>query len=549
MPTDPLAYERPRTGRALMTWLKRLNIPIRDARFWVIQMLVLVIDVGHLFLEHLEVLGGESELYLLSVSLFLVPVVYAALSFGLRGALPTALWALLLSLPEISLHNWTTRVGIFTQFGIVIAIAAIVARRVDRERSAARALEQANRRLSRLNATAAAVADSLDLDQVLRGTLRAKLDPQKRQLAWVRLLPQQDVDARTAIDARLQPVPTALTPEQEGLTLAACLTGIVQRGEDASGSTHTIVAPLTLDGETVGALGVTQPDEAITADEYQVHTAIANQLGVALNNIRNHASTREALDELSVAKANLDIYVELATEAQEEERKRLSRELHDDILQSLVIANAQIESASAGGPSAQSRERLLVVQEILTETIGNVRRYCRDLRPSILDDLGLSDAIDWLVGDLRSRTGLTIDLVISGTPQRLSGRDELLIFRVVQESLHNVERHAHATYATVTLTFQNGTVTATVADNGRGMAPTGRSGGHPSEPGLGLRGMDERTKLLRGSLRIQSQTGHGTTVSLVVPLPSTSTVNQTRDPMHSPPFTVGDQPMTRPAPL
>ena len=74
-------------------WFRQLRIPIRDPRFWVIQMLVLVIDIGHLLLEHTQVLLGESELYLLSVSVFLIPVVYAALAFGLRGAVPTALCA------------------------------------------------------------------------------------------------------------------------------------------------------------------------------------------------------------------------------------------------------------------------------------------------------------------------------------------------------------------------------------------------------------------------------------------------------------------------
>jgi len=129
--------------------LRRLGIPWNDFRFWIIQFLVLGIDIGHLVLEQVQLLVGESELYLLSISAFLVPVVYAGLTFGLKGALPTAIWALVLSIPEISLHGWTTRAGILIQFGIVIAIGMIVAIRRDRERSAARALEQANQRLSR----------------------------------------------------------------------------------------------------------------------------------------------------------------------------------------------------------------------------------------------------------------------------------------------------------------------------------------------------------------------------------------------------------------
>ena len=91
------------------------------------------------------------------------------------------------------------------------------------------------------------------------------------------------------------------------------------------------------------------------------------------------------------------------------------------------------------------------------------------------------------------------------------------MFRIIQEALNNVERHADATHARVRLGFTAAALTAAVSDDGRGMAPTGRTGGHPSSRGLGLRGMDERTKLLRGILIMESRTGTGTTVTLTVP--------------------------------
>ena len=503
-------------------WTRRLGVPIRDPRFWVIQVLVLAIDVTHTLLESAELLVGDSELYLLSVSVFLIPVVYAALNFGLRGAVPTALWALILSIPEISGHDWAVRAGILTQFAIVLAIAVIVALRVDRERAAARASAQANRQLSRLNATASAVAGSLDLDHVVLGTLRAKIDPQKQQVAWIRLVNNADFPGRTDIEAAGIPMPTGLNAEQERLTEVACLSGQLQSDDPSRAAAHTVVAPLKADGRTVGALGLTQPVDVISQDEYQVHTAIANQLSVALNNISTHERNREALDSLKVAKENLEIYIELATEAQEEERKRLSRELHDDILQSLVVAKAQIESASSLERPELTRERLAGAQQILADTIVNVRRYCHDLRPSLLDDLGLVDAVDWLVSDLRSRTNLTVELTAIGTAHRLSNRDELLIFRIVQEALHNVEHHAHATHTRVTLCYAGDTLDVSVTDNGRGMTQaSGRSGSSQLDPGLGLRGMDERTKLLRGTLTIRSQPGKGTELTLHVPLPAT----------------------------
>jgi signal transduction histidine kinase len=523
MQTEPQPAASRLTGR-IREWVRRLGVPVRDPRFWVIQALVLAIDVGHTLLENAELLVGDSELYLLSVSVFLIPVVYAALSFGLRGAVPTALWALVLSFPEISAHDSTVRAGILTQFAIVLAIAVIVALRVDRERAASRATEQANRQLSRLNATASAVAGSLDLDHVLLGTLRAKLDPQKQQVAWIQLVGNDDFSGRTDIDSTQATVPTELDVEQERLTMVACLTGQLQIDDPTREAAHTVVAALKSDGRTVGAIGLTQPVEAISEDEYQVHTAMANQLSVALNNISTHEHNREALASLEAAKQNLEIYIELATEAQEEERKRLSRELHDDILQSLVVVKAQIESATSLERPELTRDRLIGAQQILADTIVDVRRYCHDLRPSLLDDLGLVDAVDWLVSDLRARTSLSVELVATGPPHRLSNRDELLIFRIVQEALHNVERHAHATHTRVTLTYEADTLGVCVTDNGRGMAQSkGRSWSKQSEPGLGLRGMEERTKLLRGQLTIRSRTGRGTELTLTVPLPATET--------------------------
>ena len=494
---------------------------MRDHRFWIIQLLIVVIDVGHFFLEEAQVLGGEGELYLLSTSAVLIPVVYAALTFGVGGAIPTALWAFVLSLPEISTHSWTTRTGILIQFGIIAAIGVIVGVRVDREAAATRAAEQANVRLSRLNATAAAVADSLDLERVLRSTLRAALDGRERQVVWIRTLDSPLAPGLTVIDAGSAEPPVQLDHLQDGLTLAACLTGSEQRDQPEGADARTVVVALTSEGRTLGAIGVTQTDGVVLREDCNELTAVANQLVVALNNIFDHARTREALSDLADAKQELETYIELATEAQEAERKRLSRELHDDVIQSLAVAKAQIDAVSISGTSEDTRARLLGVQELLATTIGSVRRYCKDLRPSLLDDLGLIDAVSWLVSELRSRTAISVDMVVAGPRRRLCERDELLIFRVVQEALHNVERHADATRVRVGLDFCSDTLTVVVEDNGKGMQPRGESANPAWEAGLGLRGMDERTKLLKGVLVSESGPGAGTKVALVVALPST----------------------------
>lgn len=346
----------------ILKWLGNAMPPIRDRRFWVIQIMVLTIEFLHSFLEDRLLLDSESEIYLLSISIFLIPVVYSATSFGRRGAIPTAAWALLLSLPEIFHHDPITRIGILTQFLIISIIATIVANRVDNENAAAEVAKESH----------------------------------------VRLLQ---------------------------------------------------------------------------------------------------------------AKENLQTYIELATEAQEEERRRLSRELHDETLQSLVGALVEIAAISANENIENQRTHLSRIHTTLEETIANVRRYCKDLRPALLDDLGLIDAIDWLASDLQKRSEIEISIKIIGERGRLPSRDELLIFRVVQEALHNVERHSGATSLEILLIFNANTLSISISDNGCGLSPVGP----PIEAGLGLRGIDERTKLLKGKVTIESQPNRGTKIILEVP--------------------------------
>jgi signal transduction histidine kinase len=348
-------------------------------------------------------------------------------------------------------------------------------------------------------------------------TLRAKLDRTTRQIAWIELLPGPDSPGVTVIASSQVEVPSELDEEQRALTSAACSSGQLKRGSGQGSAARSAAVPLTSEGVVVGALGVTYLDEAIPADEYRVLEAIGAQLGTALSNIRHHASTREGLAALSIANKNLKIYIELATEAQEEERKRLSRELHDDTMQALVLTLAQIDIATTQDLPEVARARLAAAQGTLTETLDNLRRFCRDLRPSLIDDLGLVDAVDWLVSDLRSRAGMVVTLEVHGPRTRLSSRDELLVFRIVQESLHNVERHAQATRVQVSFHFGVDQLVVEVVDDGRGSAAIGRLDHKAHDRGLGLRGMDERAKLLRGELVVESAPGHGTAVRICVP--------------------------------
>ena len=351
--------------RRVPAFLSRFRRRLRDPRFWVVQILVIAISAAHTLLESTHSLGLLPDLALLPVSTYFIPIVYAALNFGVEGAVPTAVWAGLLSVPQlIAWHGGTERIGVALQLVLLIAIGYVVARRVDAEKAAKERAEAARARLSE-------------------------------------------------------------------------------------------------------------------------------------------------------AQSALEDYVRLAINAQEEERKRLARELHDDTIQSLIVAKAGINAALAEVPLAARRERLERVETTLEAAIDDVRRFSRDLRPALLDDLGLVSAVDSLLDELADRTGIDARLHTSGDPRRLDQRDELTLFRIVQEALTNAERYAEAGSIEVRIDFGDG-VRATVSDDGRGFDTSEALRDHRSTRGLGLLGMRERAKLAGAALSITSDPSAGTSVTVTL---------------------------------
>lgn len=212
--------------------------------------------------------------------------------------------------------------------------------------------------------------------------------------------------------------------------------------------------------------------------------------------------------------STLEEYVRLATDAQEEERKRLARELHDDTIQTLVIAKAELDAVATEVPVPDAAAtRLKKVEARLAGAIDGVRRFSRDLRPSLLDDLGLVHAIDSLVADLSARTGIQAQLRTTGSPRRLRPNEEVALFRILQEALHNVERHSEASRARVHIHFDD-SIRATVTDNGKGLDMRKAAPGDDRSTRLGLRGMRERAKLAGAELSISSRARTGTRVAV-----------------------------------
>jgi signal transduction histidine kinase len=281
------------------------------------------------------------------------------------------------------------------------------------------------------------------------------------------------------------------------------------------------VVPIRAAGTLLGALGVAGHACPATAADLALLDAIADQLAVALENTRHFQEERRALAELQVTQQKLEAYLRFAVEAQEEERKRLARELHDDTIQSLVVAKGRLDDLAAGARlSPAGRRQVEGLTAMLQQAVDDIRRFCRDLRPSLLDDLGLVDAVDWLVEDLAARTGIAARLELEGGPERLAGGTEVALYRIVQEALHNVERHAAATAVTVTFSFAPDRVSATVRDDGRGFDREARLAARHGNEGMGLLGMQERARLVGGILAIETADGEGTSLRVQVPRPT-----------------------------
>jgi PAS domain S-box-containing protein len=217
---------------------------------------------------------------------------------------------------------------------------------------------------------------------------------------------------------------------------------------------------------------------------------------------------------------NMRFYLEQVTRAQEEERKRIARELHDDTAQELVALSRQVETfALVSG--RLSKHQLEVLEEIegqIDKILEGVRRFSQDLRPSVLDDLGLLPALQWLAADVEAHFGIDVGMAVVGSERRFSPEVELLLFRVAQEAMRNVWRHAEASRAWLTVEFDESKTTLTISDNGKGFEVPKRAGDLAEVGKLGLAGMEERARLIGGTLRLQSKPGEGSIVTVEAPI-------------------------------
>lgn len=246
---------------------------------------------------------------------------------------------------------------------------------------------------------------------------------------------------------------------------------------------------------------------------------IGNVLAMTFHSLHKESQYRKQLEE---AQKKMHFYLGEVNKAQEEERKRISQELHDDTIQSLVVLSRGLDLLASRGTGLAHDEyvhRIEKLRQLTNDTMTGIRRLSQDLRPAALDRLGLVSALESLAGDISKYWGIQIQVTANGKLQRLNGDKELAIFRIVQEALRNVWRHSKATKAEVTIESDGKTIIITVSDNGQGFEVPKDISNLPSYGKLGMAGMRERAQLIEAILKIESKIGQGTSVSIKADIP------------------------------
>ena len=250
------------------------------------------------------------------------------------------------------------------------------------------------------------------------------------------------------------------------------------------------------------AIGVIQAFDKLAADrrfsneDLRVAEMFAAQAGIAVD-----TATRVARDAF-----------QRAVEGQELERRRLARELHDETGQALTSILLGLRSLEERR-SDDVDEAVSQLRELVVQTLQDVRRLAVELRPTALDDFGLAPALERLTSTFAEQTGTVVEIESQLGEERLPADVETVLYRIVQEALTNVVKHAQADHVSIVLQRKEGIVTTVIEDDGRGFAP-----GDQGDGGLGLVGMKERVELVNGRLEIESSEGSGTTLVVEVPL-------------------------------
>jgi len=442
--------------------------PVGSRRFWVVQLLAIGIGTLHAAGSSLGLLRPVGLPGSTTLVLFLLPVVYAALNFGLTGSIATAAWVTVLSLPVLLLVDApSVRWLDASQLAGLDVVGLVVGLGTERERTARRAAEQA-------------------------GEAHRAAEARYRALFGSNVAPILVADRGGRVLEANRAASQLFDRDPVGRRLEEL---IPAAGRDRVSPSEVV----TLRGAD-GRIRRLRPIEI--------------PVGAASGGLRQLV-LQDVTDE-ERARGRVAAYAAGVVRAQEEERRRIAVELHDDLLQAVIELSRRLEAAAAvPALSPPPVPSLVEAAQLATQITHGLRRVARGLRPPLLDDLGLEPAVRALVADAESTAGLAGRLEVVGLDRRPPSAVEVAAFRIAQEAVRNVERHARASRLVLRLAGRAGCLHLVVADDGIGF-PVPPSAGELG--GLGLVGMQERVRAQDGRLRVSSRPGRGTLVAVSLPL-------------------------------
>ncbi len=467
-----------------------------------------------------------------SRSVAMVTILAAVISVLLTFVLMLILTRPLLELRQVALNvaegNLTSRARIWTQDEIG-EVADAVNTMIDRLVTSQQSLKRTNRRLEAINRVILAASRELELQEVLDAALRTTLDVMRLEMGWIML--QDPFDSGNTNFRLVSQVglDTDLENELQNARLESCacqrdlLSGELgqkanfqsclrlREYETAIPFSNHITIPLEVREQRFGVMNLICPeDRSPDNDALDLLTTIGAHLSEIAVNAQLHASL---VEKEAVRQALLKALVR----AQEDERARLALELHDGAGQTLTSLLVRLKVMEKQTVSEELRDNVSDMCEAFSETIEQVRGIAYRLRPSALAEFGLDIALRSLVQDMAEAAGLTAECNLKLGDRRLPFEVESTLYRIAQESLTNIVRHAQASHIFVELVSLPYAICLRVDDDGAGFNPEKIVNSGDTRR-LGLVGMQERAEMLDGSLEVHSGLDAGTSVRVRIPL-------------------------------
>jgi signal transduction histidine kinase len=503
--------------------LGRLNSLVSKRSFWILGAMLIGLGLVHYLTPQTRLLPFTPTplgRHAVERIIFVLPVAGATFAFGQVGGITTLVLAVLIMLPR-AIFISPTPVDALIEIIAVGFVGYLVVWMIETQEREKRLRQEAVLRLKQLNEIAEEITSELELDRILPKVLQIAEEMVGAEGGVIALFDQE----RNLIGyPYLHNLPSELTdvtvPIEQGIAGEVMAAGRPLAIEDyreypraipefvEAGVVSVIAVPIMSGDQSFGTLALCSLDETkgFSDRDIAILTGIGRQAGIAVENAHLYE--------------NMRFYVRQITRVQEDERRRIARELHDETIQMLIVISRRLEVLSSlpGALPEAATRHLESLQELVSDTLKGVRRFVQDLRPATLDHLGLVATLEGMTRDLSEKDHIDAELRVIGEARRLIPEEELVLFRIAQETLSNVRRHSKASRATVEVEFHSDRVRLTVEDNGNGFNAPERIGDLISSGKLGIIGMHERARLLGGTLQIHSEVGTGTIIVVDVPI-------------------------------